>query len=51
MWLATLCHAEMVKELVAFREAVSSVAESVLRCSLGDIARAEVVGELVTKFQ
>jgi hypothetical protein len=51
MRLATLRHTEMVRELAAFWEAVSSVAESVLRCSLGDIARAEVVGELVIKFQ
>jgi hypothetical protein len=51
MQLATLRHTEMVRELAAFWEAVSSVAESVLRCSLGDIARAEAVGELVTKFQ
>jgi hypothetical protein len=51
MWLVALHHTEMVGELATFRATVSSTTESVLECSPGDTARAEVVGELVTEFQ
>jgi hypothetical protein len=47
MRLATLHHTEMVGELVAFWAVVSSAVESVLGCSPGDNASAEVVGEPV----
>jgi hypothetical protein len=50
MWLATLRHIEMVGELTAFWAAVSSAMELVLGRLLGDTARVEVVGELVTEF-
>jgi hypothetical protein len=50
MRLATLHHTEMVQELAAFQAAVSSVVELVLGRSPNNIARAEVVGELVAKI-
>jgi hypothetical protein len=51
MWLAVLCHTEMVRELAALRVAVSSTSASVLWRSPNDTFRVEVVGELVAKYQ
>jgi hypothetical protein len=48
--LATLHHNKMVQELAMFWMAVSSAVESVLECSPNNVARAEVVGELVAKL-
>jgi hypothetical protein len=50
MRLATLHHNEMVRELAAFRAMVSTTVESVLRRSPNNVARAEVVGELVAEL-
>jgi hypothetical protein len=50
MRLATLHHNEMVRELVVFRTMVSTAVESVLERSPNNVARAEVVGELVAEL-
>jgi hypothetical protein len=50
MQLATLHHDEMVRELAAFRVAVSSTVESVLGRSLKNIARVEIVGKMVAEL-
>jgi hypothetical protein len=50
MQLAVLHHTKVAGELVAFRVVMSSAMKSVLRRLLGNTARMEVVGELVTVF-
>jgi hypothetical protein len=50
MRLATLHHNEMARELAAFQAAMSSTMELVLRHSPNNVARAEVVGELVAEL-
>jgi hypothetical protein len=47
---AALRHTEVAEELATFRAAVSSIMESVLGCSPGNTAHAEVVNELVAEF-
>jgi hypothetical protein len=47
MWVAALCHTEMVGELAALWSVVSTAAESMLGHSLSDIIRVVVVDELV----
>jgi hypothetical protein len=51
MRLATLHHTKMVRELTAFRAAVSSTTESVLGCSPSDTSCTKEVGELAAEFQ
>jgi hypothetical protein len=51
MWVAILCHTEMVGELVALWAVVSSTMEFTLGCSPDETLQVEVVGELVAKFQ
>jgi hypothetical protein len=47
MWVAALCHTEMVGELAVLWSVVSTAAESMLGHSLSDIIRVVVVDELV----
>jgi hypothetical protein len=51
MQVASLCHTEMAGELAALQAAVSSDAELVLRRSLDESFRVEVIDKLVAKFQ
>jgi hypothetical protein len=50
MWLATLHHNEMVRELAVFQAVVSSATELVLKRSPNNVAHAEVLGELVAEL-
>jgi hypothetical protein len=50
MWIATLCHTEMVRELATLRSAVTSTMKFVLGRSPDKTFRVEVVDELVAKF-
>jgi hypothetical protein len=50
MWLATLCHTKMARELATLWVVVSFAAKSALGRSPNDIFCKEVVGELVAEF-
>jgi hypothetical protein len=50
MWIATLCHTEMVRELATLRSVVTSTMKFVLGRSPDKTFRVEVVDELVAKF-
>jgi hypothetical protein len=50
MWVATLCHAEMARELAALWSVMSSTVGLVLRRSPNETFRVEVIDELVAKF-
>jgi hypothetical protein len=51
MQISSVCYTEMVEQLIVFRAAVSSAAQSVLRRSPTEAFWVDVVDEQLTEFQ